>query len=307
MTDQGPETHHWDAAKTADVARLLAGHPPRQAGWTTSNVDHPEAPMPERTPAEDLQQLDSVRSHIKAAAEHQPSPEQLAEWAAADQELARRINKIRPGVPVHQAFYVLDTLPAIQQVDAAPTPPDAPDQVAAESCCVCAGSPAAYRNYRDQPFCQVCADCDCGENPCVRTGVNDPDVSRNARHREQIAQAIRDHRFTIDFGNAVIARPEHLADAVLRVPASAEALAAVEQVRQIAEHHLHDSDDGTDPCAAAILAALDGQPTPAEPPVHIGGRANAEDCPACAGTNPPYPFLCPGQPQPPAHDQQEWS
>jgi hypothetical protein len=28
---------------------------------------------------------------------------------------------------------------------------------------------------------------------------------------------------------------------------------------------------------------------------HIGGRANAEDCPACEGTNPPYPFTCPGE------------
>ena len=25
---------------------------------------------------------------------------------------------------------------------------------------------------------------------------------------------------------------------------------------------------------------------------HVGG--NAEDCPACHGTNPPYPFICPG-------------
>jgi hypothetical protein len=36
----------------------------------------------------------------------------------------------------------------------------------------------------------------------------------------------------------------------------------------------------------------------AEPPAadaeHVGGGANAEDCPACSGTNPPYPFLCPG-------------
>jgi hypothetical protein len=30
----------------------------------------------------------------------------------------------------------------------------------------------------------------------------------------------------------------------------------------------------------------------AEPLVHVGG--NAEDCPACAGTNPDYPFICPG-------------
>ncbi|MDX3637800.1 hypothetical protein PV728_48030 [Streptomyces europaeiscabiei] len=31
-----------------------------------------------------------------------------------------------------------------------------------------------------------------------------------------------------------------------------------------------------------------------DPPRHIGG--NAEDCPACHGTNPDYPFICPGQP-----------
>lgn len=30
------------------------------------------------------------------------------------------------------------------------------------------------------------------------------------------------------------------------------------------------------------------------PPQHIGGQANAEDCPACHGTNPDYPFTCPG-------------
>jgi hypothetical protein len=26
--------------------------------------------------------------------------------------------------------------------------------------------------------------------------------------------------------------------------------------------------------------------------IHVGG--NAEDCPACSGTNPDYPFICPG-------------
>jgi hypothetical protein len=31
---------------------------------------------------------------------------------------------------------------------------------------------------------------------------------------------------------------------------------------------------------------------------HRGG--NAEDCPACFGTNPPYPFLCPGPDDAPA-------
>ena len=39
-----------------------------------------------------------------------------------------------------------------------------------------------------------------------------------------------------------------------------------------------------------------------EKPTHIGGRANAEDCPACEGTNPPYPFICPGEPETPGED-----
>lgn len=33
-------------------------------------------------------------------------------------------------------------------------------------------------------------------------------------------------------------------------------------------------------------------------PEHIGG--NAEDCPGCEGTNPPYPFICPGPDAPAA-------
>lgn len=36
------------------------------------------------------------------------------------------------------------------------------------------------------------------------------------------------------------------------------------------------------------------------PPVHVGDRANAEDCPACkvAAVPPPYPWICPGEEQP---------
>lgn len=49
-----------------------------------------------------------------------------------------------------------------------------------------------------------------------------------------------------------------------------------------------------DDIAAHILRALDGDQAPAEPLVHVGNGANAEDCPACTGTNPPYPFICPG-------------
>ncbi|MER7734126.1 hypothetical protein ABTX80_24865 [Streptomyces erythrochromogenes] len=48
------------------------------------------------------------------------------------------------------------------------------------ACCVCGGGPAVYRNYRDLPFCVHCVNCQCTDNPCVRTGVNDPAVSADA-------------------------------------------------------------------------------------------------------------------------------
>ncbi|WP_221888933.1 hypothetical protein, partial [Streptomyces sp. WAC08241] len=53
---------------------------------------------------------------------------------------------------------------------------------------------------------------------------------------------------------------------------------------------------------AAARTALDARTTPTEttPPVHVGNQANAEDCPGCSGTNPPYPFICPAQPGDPA-------
>ena len=49
-----------------------------------------------------------------------------------------------------------------------------------------------------------------------------------------------------------------------------------------------------------IVAALNPAHESTPPAAHRGG--NAEDCPACAGTNPPYPFICPG-PEPTALDQ----
>lgn len=39
-----------------------------------------------------------------------------------------------------------------------------------------------------------------------------------------------------------------------------------------------------------------GEQADRTPPVHIGNRVNAEDCPGCSGTNLPYPFICPAQP-----------
>jgi hypothetical protein len=48
------------------------------------------------------------------------------------------------------------------------------------ACCVCGDGDVVYHNHLDQPFCRGCADCRCGQEPCERTGVNDPAVSAKA-------------------------------------------------------------------------------------------------------------------------------
>lgn len=50
----------------------------------------------------------------------------------------------------------------------------------AERCCVCGSAAVEYHNHHERPFCWPCADCGCGETPCVRTGTNDPAVSSEA-------------------------------------------------------------------------------------------------------------------------------
>lgn len=39
-----------------------------------------------------------------------------------------------------------------------------------EQCCVCGSPETPYENYRGQLFCWPCANCPCGQTPCVRTG-----------------------------------------------------------------------------------------------------------------------------------------
>ncbi|WP_433893050.1 hypothetical protein [Streptomyces sp. CA-111067] len=45
-----------------------------------------------------------------------------------------------------------------------------------ERCCVCGGLDTPYENYRGQLFCWPCANCGCGQDRCVRTGINGPAV-----------------------------------------------------------------------------------------------------------------------------------
>ncbi|MFE2712277.1 hypothetical protein ACFXKI_09870 [Streptomyces mirabilis] len=88
--------------------------------------------MTETTDAELAEQLATLRRKMVAAATDETTPEQRAEWKAFDEEMARRIHRARPGVPLHHAFATLETLRAIQRYEAggvepaAPVPPSAP-------------------------------------------------------------------------------------------------------------------------------------------------------------------------------------
>jgi hypothetical protein len=67
-------------------------------------------------------------------------------------------------------------------------------------CCVCGGGPVTYRNYRDLPFCWPCADCQCAQNPCVRTGVNDPAVSTEISEPSDKAKCSGEEGFCPEHG-----------------------------------------------------------------------------------------------------------
>ncbi|MFF7142292.1 hypothetical protein ACFZB5_13720 [Streptomyces nodosus] len=71
-----------------------------------------------------------------------------------------------------------------------------------------------------------------------------------------------------------------------------QAEAAIERVRAAADK-LADGTEAGFRAALAIRESLD-EPKEQPPAQHLGNKANAEDCPACTGTNPPYPFICPG-------------
>ena len=99
-------------------------------------------------------------------------------------------------------------------------------------------------------------------------------------HRDLMGQCLRAER-----AEAAIER-------VLKFAASLDEigrqLAGPEAVHPVAAHIRHLLDT---PAAEA--------PEPATQAAHVGG--NAEDCPACEDSNPPYPFLCPGPPAETVH------
>lgn len=59
----------------------------------------------------------------RAMAAPLPSPAELAAWAAEDKAMAERIHQVRPGVPLHHVYAVLESLRAVLLVDAATAAP----------------------------------------------------------------------------------------------------------------------------------------------------------------------------------------
>jgi hypothetical protein len=129
--------------------------------------------------------------------------------------------------------------------------------------------------------------------------VRVPDTSQTT-DRDRIAEALRYWVHPTDRGTA--------ADAVLAALPAPSDRAAVDAVRKLHQPMergpfticAHCSGwDGKWRCLGVVAnypcptlrAMAERQAADAE---HVGGGANAEDCPACSGTNPPYPFLCPG-------------
>lgn len=69
-------------------------------------------------PAELAQRLGAIRQQMANAATDRPTPQQLADWDEFDRNMASRIQKARPGIPLHHAYATLQTLRAIQQAEA---------------------------------------------------------------------------------------------------------------------------------------------------------------------------------------------
>ncbi|WP_181785360.1 hypothetical protein [Streptomyces phytophilus] len=74
----------------------------------------------------------------------------------------------------------LDALSAPSGDSDAADEDDAP-QPGGETCCVCGTTERLYWRGAGsrRPYCADCEACDCGQNPCVRLGINDPEVSAN--------------------------------------------------------------------------------------------------------------------------------
>jgi hypothetical protein len=92
----------------------------------------------------------------RAMAAPLPDPEVLAAGTAEDRAMADRIHKVRPGVPLHHVFAVLEALRVVQRVDAAKEP----------------SKPFEARIVLIMSDCDPIATCHCGAR-CFGDSIND--------------------------------------------------------------------------------------------------------------------------------------
>ncbi|NUU26026.1 MAG: hypothetical protein HOV68_31685 [Streptomycetaceae bacterium] len=84
--------------------------------------------MTDQTPEQLADRFETIRRALAVVAADRPTPEQTAEWDAADKAMAQRIRAALPGVPLHHAYAVLQALRVTQRLDASAGVAPATDQ-----------------------------------------------------------------------------------------------------------------------------------------------------------------------------------
>ncbi|GFH34324.1 hypothetical protein SCWH03_05380 [Streptomyces pacificus] len=176
-----------------------------------------------------------------------------------------------------------------------PPPADVRDQIT-EAVGLHRNGPASdgrgwYRSDQDQAECRALADAVLRVPAIAEALAGIPLVCSDERHQAKV-RALEEQ--LSETRNALAMQKGVSAD--LRVESKARG-DKLERVRKYAAEI--ERSGWTGPALARkIRAALDPQEQPAtRPPVHVGGRANAEYCPACIASalSPPWPFICPGE------------
>lgn len=146
---------------------------------------------------------------------------------------------------------------------------EAQQQPDTETPCLCGHVEPRHRRQRPGWTREACSDC-----PCVDYVAGEPSVEAQPPY----------HRWSVETRDAV-------ADQWTPGTPITDRDKAVERYEH-ATKNWPTWKDGTAVQRRLIRATTTYTVEAATAAAHVGG--NAEDCPACHGTNPPYPFICPG-------------
>ncbi|MEU8316682.1 MULTISPECIES: hypothetical protein [Actinomycetes] len=118
--------------------------------------------------------------------------------------------------------------------------------------------------------------------------------ARECVDRPAVIRWCADRVRSTDGDYTVQAAAEYLDDLATEIDEAAEAARAQQPGAEA--HHTGQCTCISTPEVDDSGQILHGSYCLAYAPTHQPKGTNAEDCPACTTTNPPYPFLCPGQP-----------